>query len=792
VEATRSLREFREAVATLGHLDATTLERHLLNTLAATSYRLDAWVTSLASRRLETLRESTPEGVLVGGYGWLEGLLPEPLHPVTDLPDDEPGPIFLPTSDPGFIHAPSLDQASTAALLRNAHLAHGGGDDNPYAIQLSSARVRGAQRLLDGVRHGQGLGALLGYDFERALHETHPGGEPDETLDDLLDDFRRAAPPKDVGPDDAVSRRVLLDGLELARRWREEPATLLGGLDNLGNEGSPRHDAVTGLLRLLDRALDAVADAVTAESVHQLVRGNLDRASATLEDITTGDAAPPELQHQRTPRSGLPVTHRVAIVLNADDELPSGSGWSSASISPRAAADPAVNTWLGRLLGPASQVAVELTLTGPDGLLPMVSPVALSALQLTPLDLLRLSVDASGRDELAWRAYAAVIPEAQRPQGVRVSLAPPTAGARTSVTLWDLLEVASSAFALLSKARPLDGADLQPPTDQAEPAVDLDEYADRAAAAHAALRRVHGALAAARGDDAATAQALSAVTAFGISASARLTSVPAPLVEAVLAELTRRLAEADLAATPVPEESDASWRARIVKQFTAVFGPGLVPTPRFTCPDPQGLAASLADSEALTGGDPLVGQTWSLQMARLRPALAQLDLLLGESEALGSDVDPVPRIAQLPHVEGQRWVGLSLDGDLREGVISLALQGTGLEHVEAALSGMLVDEWTEVIPNRTETTGIAFRYDPPDAAPPQAILLAVPPVEGEPWTVGTLNQVLLEILDLTHIRACGPAQLDAIGHYLPAAVLAFNADGDAVSTDLNPLTPSEA
>jgi hypothetical protein len=105
---------------------------------------------------------------------------------------------------------------------------------------------------------------------------------------------------------------------------------------------------------------------------------------------------------------------------------------------------------------------------------------------------------------------------------------------------------------------------------------------------------------------------------------------------------------------------------------------------------------------------------------------------------------------------------------------------------------MLVDEWTEVIPNRTETTGIAFRYDPPDAAPPQAILLAVPPVEGEPWTVGTLNQVLLEILDLTHVRACGPAQLDVIGHYLPAAVLAFNADGDAVSTDLNPLTPREA
>ena len=131
---------------------------------------------------------------------------------------------------------------------------------------------------------------------------------------------------------------------------------------------------------------------------------------------------------------------------------------------------------------------------------------------------------------------AAGIREARRSQGVRVALLhrrrAPDVGHALGPARGRLL-----GAALLSKARPLDGADLQPPTDQAEPAVDLDEYADRAAAAHAALRRAHGALAAARGDDAATSQALRAVTAFGVSASTRLTSVPAPLVEAVLAEL---------------------------------------------------------------------------------------------------------------------------------------------------------------------------------------------------------------------------------------------------------------
>ena len=45
----------------------------------------------------------------------------------------------------------------------------------------------------------------------------------------------------------------------------------------------------------------------------------------------------------------------------------------------------------------------------------------------------------------------------------------------------------------------------------------------------------------------------------------------------------------------------------------------------------------------------------------------------------------------------------------------------------APLAGLLVDEWTEVVPSRTETAGLAFRYDPPDAMAPQAMLLAVPP-----------------------------------------------------------------
>ena len=59
----------------------------------------------------------------------------------------------------GYIHAPSLGQAATAAVLRSGHLAHKRDADSPFEIDLSSRRVRLALKLLDGIRQGQPLGA---------------------------------------------------------------------------------------------------------------------------------------------------------------------------------------------------------------------------------------------------------------------------------------------------------------------------------------------------------------------------------------------------------------------------------------------------------------------------------------------------------------------------------------------------------------------------------------------------------------------------------------------------------
>lgn len=80
-------------------------------TLDLCSYRIDAWVTSLATRRLEQLRQRKPEGIRLGGYGWVEDLVPR-----------KGG--GAPAGSEGFVQAPSLAHAATAAVLRSGYLTH--------------------------------------------------------------------------------------------------------------------------------------------------------------------------------------------------------------------------------------------------------------------------------------------------------------------------------------------------------------------------------------------------------------------------------------------------------------------------------------------------------------------------------------------------------------------------------------------------------------------------------------------------------------------------------------------
>src|SRR5262249_59885295 len=150
--------------------------------LALSAYRLDPWITGLATQRLNLIRRSVPRGLALGGFGWVHDVSPEPRTPV---PSADGAPLYAAREPGGAIHAPSMGHAAAAAILRSGYLTDNsdGSGRQPFAIDLSSSQVRVAQQLLDGIREGQAFGDLLGYRFERGLH--------DHGLDRFVPLFRR-------------------------------------------------------------------------------------------------------------------------------------------------------------------------------------------------------------------------------------------------------------------------------------------------------------------------------------------------------------------------------------------------------------------------------------------------------------------------------------------------------------------------------------------------------------------------------------------------------------------------
>jgi hypothetical protein len=110
--------------------------------------------------------------------------------------------------------------------------------------------------------------------------------------------------------------------------------------------------------------------------------------------------------------------------------------------------------------------------------------------------------------------------------------------------------------------------------------------------------------------------------------------------------------------------------------------------------------------------------------------------------------------------------------------LSIAAHGGSAFRVGTRQSGVLLDDWTEEIPTAGETTGISFRFNQPNAMPPQTLLLAVTPEENGSWDWDDLVGTLSDTLRRAKRRAVEPAQLEKLGStwnaFSPALVSEFS------------------
>jgi hypothetical protein len=830
--------------AALEHLAArptAVLERVFAEHVDLVSYRLDAWQTGLVARRLDRMRrrEGRAEGIHVGAYGYVENLhanvtplkvdtetLPESLRnsaPVTEQPENG-----------GFVHAPSLTHAVTAAVLRNAYLTHANTDlKEVMSVNLTSRRVRKAMEYVEGLRAGQELAAMLGYQFERGLHEHHPGIELDAFIYVLRARFplvsnRLTAVPGGVAAE-LIEARNVVDGYELLKHVRNKTYGQYG-IAGLPAEGSAEALALVSEILDLEATLDAIADVMTAETVHQAVQSNMERTRGMLGALADGDI--PQLPDVvQTPRSGRVVTQRVTLHLGATQ------GWLAAP-SPRAKANPRLNAWLAAQLPPPASIGFETAQSGEPG-----ETVTLDTCGLDAIDVVLMSADrfGDGSSELErWLAergrLAAGVDDA-----VATAFSPGSVAfgrfivdlsqADDATPLGSLLSLIRSLRRLVGGARGLDALDhrlpgeadkaptenprgirlvangdvdvlpariLQALTDlellsaalkdelallkmlhdaAAENPTNFDpgEWALRLAAVRTQLRAI-----ALYGLPSALPQSATAVT---LAAGAALHQ-QATAVQEVLVKRLARAAEliAPLPAEPAsqdPTEEARRLAGRIDRRIQnlqdaarELLGGGFVLQPVFELQNDQQaeFTACLGDP---VEQDPLVIEGWLQGLARVRPSMADIALTSTFARwVTGMEPELVP--IQLPRPAGQVWAAV---GDLPKtgDVMSLvAIDPPGA--ASGPLEGLLLDEWTEVVPTTHETTGLAFQFDRPSAAAPQAILIAIPPNPDGRWQWSELVGAVTDTFDRARQRAVELDQVAASPLFmgLPMTMMPFS------------------
>jgi hypothetical protein len=810
------------------------LERLFTETMDLASHRLDAWLTAFATRRLSEIRtlqtNSTtlvsPTGDYLGAYGYVENLRPatRTTDPTTGLP--------IQAGNGGLIHAPSMTHAAAAGVLRNGYLTHKDEDGQKCAVDLSSARARAAKLVLDELRNGQSLGAVIGYRFERRLQEraeliinSDPtsAGAIQNYRYTLRNRFPLVANKQSTGPagttPDQLAARNVVDGLALRTAFKASPSTV----NPVADLGATAGGIVLQELNSLDDLVDGVSDLVTAESILHFVRGNTSRTAGTLDALARG-TRPPEAEMTRSVLRGSGLTYKNALLIS--NSL--ASNWPSTLATYRSEIDSILDLWIGALLDDPKNVVCQVTVLKTDPTTQVqtteIRQVSLADLSyreqrdgtsapvsktLRPTDVVALAraVAQANQGSLLdrWITTAAIEAAGEQVTGIDYSRV------QNNLTFPEAMEVAMTIGQLLSGARTLRPEDLVPPGELTSRKFELEDAAQLGVSDFTQnvedlvgfLQNAQDLLNAATTP---TAQriALENASAFVASAypSATMTDDDlAAMVPPIVAELQSRIDQATgtppLDPNPTPPSTAIFQRSLDI--LRDVLGLDAFATFAFNPPGPDELAQSFASiaSELQSEPVPDAPAIFLQQATEMRDGLGRWRRLSLYAGALGR---PRPRldVAQIPFVPDERWIGLPFTGTQSPPPINgfsplIYSYGTAAPDTSTGTTwaGLLLDDWNEILPSAEEETGIAFHYDSPGAEAPQVILVAVPSSTAQQacvndpsidgWQGADLSATISETLDLAKIRSVD-AQMVDFGQLFPTIYLTENTQRSYFST----------
>lgn len=832
------------------------LDRLLRSHIDLCTYRLDAWTLGIANQRLVEKRFNNPDnqssarkGIYLGAYGWLEDLRPggertEARHVPEGLYKPGGPSIFKDADNQGAIHMPSINHAITAAILRAGYVANQEAEEdlnNKMAVNLSSGRVRRALNLLNGVRNGLEVGAVLGYQLERGMHERYQEAELDQFIQPL-----RVAFPLQLAVDDSMTTNDtnyisnVINGMSLLNKLQEtvdnldfdRSSSLYDVLTDsnfarcpqwlkdliFGHNGNNTH--LNALLKEIDRiadTFDALGDLALSESVYQIVQGNHVRAGAVLAALSEGKSMPVP-QIVATPRGGTIVTHRVLLhfeaipsqtisdrmghseaqlITNRRNALP--PGWQDIPFSPRAMVAPSFNNWLGTLIGNPSDIRARVSFRQGDT--EQEQEVSVADLQLQAIDLLYLlgSKQESGGSELNSRIAFWVRdtqPE-KLPLDIELHIQyqkRSEAWTNTTKTFYEVQPMIQQIFELITEVEAVDARTIQVPADGTLLDDDLGkrdetELRQRIEDASLAFLQLHTSCKALVENGESETYTPGQVSNIRNILLRTATYGKANVVPDAVAEvdsevgralfnqlntcfqqLDKSLQAIDEHRRALAETSNKQERIHLLVEIgKEIFGRNFPILPHYQADNAAQIEEQWMlphDQGLLRHGDPLIMQEWLQGLGRVRPKMYAVEMAAMLSEAFGQafpKMRPIqfPFTSQSDPATNDYWLGLPFPESYEAGEdkLSLVFLNTPPDRGSQSI-GILLDEWLEILPRKTETSGVAFNYDQPGATAPQTLLLAVNPSDGDHWEWDDLVYTLLDTQKLVKNRAVEPEHLD--------------------------------
>lgn len=407
------------------------------------TYRLDAWWLGLVNYQLRRIRDGKFGGSnltnSIGAFGWLfnlergkKGVKKSTLEQKNICEEmklsDKSTPIYADEKHNEFILAPSINHAITAAILRSSYNNSKKGDgDSRLCINLSSLRVRQALRVIDGVRNGLSIGAVLGADLERSMHEAYKHQEKSE-LDRYIYPLRQLFPLKvDIKSEQkgaeansymmsVINGELLLSSTlkdyEKSREKSIEDYLMTSNHESVkwfhelfSGHDKTHKEKVARLIEQIADTFDALGDLILSEGVYQLVQGNRVAFSALMQNMENGNVIS-KPQITEIPMHSAVIRHKTAVALNCNDEV-EVSGWNATVSSENsndetiietaewtmAKAEPSLNQWVGELLGNSEDISFVVTRTKTTDNNEVETDIScsLADLGISPLEYLYLS-----------------------------------------------------------------------------------------------------------------------------------------------------------------------------------------------------------------------------------------------------------------------------------------------------------------------------------------------------------------------------------------------------------------